>query len=157
MNKSMRLITSAFKGQRTFKMIPITKDCPYIEVIFDVETKILAVIHNQFKQGYHLVAKLDDNGDIEMLKNGKRKDDPKKTYKEERRLMETYHEYYLFDKTEILEFINHFADNVSSYNVEGFFVIQTQGFDQKQPDIEVPKIILPDSMNEVQEESKTGS
>jgi hypothetical protein len=50
MNKSMMLITSAWGSKKTFKLIPISPECPYNEAIFDVDNKVLAVISKQKKE-----------------------------------------------------------------------------------------------------------
>lgn len=105
---SMMLITSKWQDQPTFKMIPITAECPFIEGIFDPSTKVLAVVGRYSMQRYTMTYKLDDNGDPVMTKkprpNGK-------TYKEERRLLDGYQEYYIEDPKEIMLFVHRFAVN----------------------------------------------
>tara|TARA_R110000751_G_scaffold43641_2_gene100513 strand:+ start:1796 stop:2287 length:492 start_codon:yes stop_codon:yes gene_type:complete len=112
--KSMMLITSNWGPHLSFKAIPINKDCPYMEAIFDPSSKILAVISKHSKQSYHMLPKLDDNGDTQKLKIGKREGG--KDFREERRLIETYAEYYISDKSEIDTFINAFCLNADSYD-----------------------------------------
>lgn len=108
--KNMMLISSSWKNHETFKLIPTTQDCPYIEGIYDREIGVLALIGNVKKQQFHMVPRLDANGDPEMRKHVK---DPatQKPFKEERRPIETFQEYYLQDKADIDQFINHFALN----------------------------------------------
>ena len=112
--KSMLLVTSNWGPHVSFKAIPINKDCPYMEAIFDPSSKILAVISKHSKQSYHMLPKLDDNGDPQKLKLQKR--DNGKDFKEERRLIETYAEYYISNKSEIDTFINAFCLNADSYD-----------------------------------------
>jgi|TARA_R110000744_G_scaffold67282_3_gene137192 hypothetical protein len=112
--KSMLLISSNWGPYKSFKAIPINPDCPYMEAIFDPSSKILAVISKQCKQSYHMLPKLDDNGDPQKLKLGKRENG--KDFREERRLIETYAEYYLSERSEIETFLNGFCLNADSFD-----------------------------------------
>jgi len=112
--KSMMLVTSNWGPYKSFKAIPINTDCPYMEAIFDPSSKILAVISKHSKQSYHMLPKLDDNGDPMKLKMSKRENG--KDFREERRLIETYAEYYIAEKAEIETFLNGFCLNADSYN-----------------------------------------
>ena len=44
-------------------------DSPYTEAMFDPASGILAVISKVMKQSYHMVPKLDDDGQPKGLKN----------------------------------------------------------------------------------------
>lgn len=112
--KSMILVSSNWGPYKTFKMIPITADCPYVEAIFDPSSKILAIISKQAKPSYHFVPKLDDNGDEIQMKIGKRANGKK--IKEQRVMMDTYQEYYVNDMDEIKMLIKGFALNADSYD-----------------------------------------
>ena len=91
-DKSMMLITSNWGPYKSFKAIPVTDACPYMEAIFDPSSKILAVISKHSKQSYHMLPKLDDNGDPMKLKISKRENG--KDYREERRLIERIKIYF---------------------------------------------------------------
>lgn len=110
----MLLISSSWGTSRTFKMMPVTDDCPYVECIFDVESKVLAVISKHSKESLHMLPKLDDKGDIVRLKISKKENG--KDYAEERKLLSTFYEYYITDKLEIKDFINMFATNADTYD-----------------------------------------
>ena len=111
--KSMLVISSTWgdvgSERPTFKMIPVTVDCPYQECIFEPSKKILAVISKVRKQNYIMTHKIDENGDPVFLKHGARQNG--KNYKEERRLIETFTEYYIESLLEIRQFIEMFAVN----------------------------------------------
>lgn len=111
---NMLLITSTWGPAKTFKMMPITTDCPYNECIFDVQSKVLAIIGKVSKESFHMMPKLDDKGDIVRLKIGKKEDG--KDYAEERKILSTFYEYYITDKEEIAEFVKHFAVNSESFD-----------------------------------------
>ena len=131
--QSMMLVSSSFRNAKSFTMIPVSNDSPYTEAMFDPTSGILAVISKVMKQSYHMVPKLDDDGQPMRLKTPNKQTG--KTHKEERRLVDTFSEFYLSDKKDIEDFINIFAINASSYDYKQFFV-----------DIEetkVSKIIMP--------------
>jgi len=116
--KSMMLITSNWGPYKSFKAIPINNDCPFMEAIYDPSSKVLAVISKEKKQSYHMLPKLDDNGDPQKLKIAKRENG--KNFKEQRTLIETYAEYYVADHEEMKTFINAFCLNADTYNYVEF-------------------------------------
>jgi hypothetical protein len=121
----MLLITSSWGPAKTFKMIPVSKDCPYNECIFDVQQKVLAIISKESKESLHMLPRLTETGDIQRLKIGKKENG--KDYAEERKALVTFYEYYLEDKTEIEEFIKKFAVNSENFNYKQYM------------DLEIPK------------------
>jgi hypothetical protein len=118
MNKSMLLITSSWGSKKTFKMIPATPDAPYNEAIFDLESKVLAVIGKEKKDSMHMVAKLNEWGDPVSMKIGKRSNG--KDYAEERKTLEAFYEYYIEDMKEIEDFIKSVAVNAETFNVSQY-------------------------------------
>lgn len=107
-SKSMMLVKSDWNNRPTFKMIPVGSKCPYVECIYDPESKVLAVIGQTRKNVFHMMPKLDDNGDVVLRKV---KSDTGKPYKEDRRTVETFQEYYISDLSQILEFVEMFGIN----------------------------------------------
>ena len=131
--QNMMLVNSSFRNAKSFTLIPVSMDSPYVEAMFDPTSGILAVISKVMKQSYHMVPKLDDEGQPMRLK--KPNQQTGKTVKEERRLVDTFSEFYLSDRADIETFIHMFAINADNFNVEEFFV------DLKKT--EPSKIILP--------------
>ena len=117
--QSMMLTSSNWGPHKTFKLIPVTPDCPYVEAIFDPSSKILAVISKVSKQSFHMIPKLDDNGDPIKLKIGKRSNG--KDFKEQRSLMQTNAEYYISDKVHIAPLIKGFAINADTFDYDVYF------------------------------------
>ena len=111
--KSMMLITSSWNEKPSFRMIPVETSAPYNEVIFDTELKALAVISKEKKDTFQFLPKLTPEGDLVPLKrprsNGSK-------FAEERKLVETYYEYFITESTEIEAFIKHFAINAESFD-----------------------------------------
>lgn len=108
------LVTSSWGNDKTFKLLPITPECPYNECIFDVSTKVLAVIGKEKKESFHMLPRLSDEGDVQYMKIGKRNNG--KDYKEERKMLQTFYEYYIEHPQEIIDFLNMFAVNADSFN-----------------------------------------
>jgi hypothetical protein len=110
----MLLVTSTWGPAKTFKMMPTSNECPYNECIFDVQSKVLAVISKLSKESLHMLPKLDEKGDVVRLKIGKKEDG--KDYAEERKTLSTFYEYYITDKKEIEDFVKLFASNANSFD-----------------------------------------
>lgn len=110
----MMLITSTWGPSKTFKMMPISVESPYNEVIFDPDSKVLAVIGKEKKESMHMVAKLNEWGDPQTMKIGKRSNG--KDYAEERKTLEAFYEYYIEDAKEITEFIKSVAVNADVFD-----------------------------------------
>jgi hypothetical protein len=106
--KNMILVASEWKEQPTFKLIPASIDCPYNEAIFDPTERILAIVSKEKKESFHMLPRLNDNGDLEVVKNGKPRTTGK-PYREQRVSMETYYEYFIKDRKDIESFIQWFA------------------------------------------------
>lgn len=113
-HNSMWCINAVWNGQQSFKLIPITEECPYVEMIYDPEVKMMVIISKLLKEAYHMLPKLDDNGDVMPAKNRK---NPEKNYKEERRLVDSYQEYYIISMDEIKSFVKMFAVNADSFDL----------------------------------------
>jgi hypothetical protein len=118
MNKTMLLTTSSWGPAKTFKMMPISVECPYNEVIFDPDSKVLAVVSKEKKESMHMVAKLNEWGDPVGMKIGKRSNG--KDYAEERKTLESFYEYYIEDVAEIANFIKLVAVNSDEFNFTQF-------------------------------------
>jgi len=114
MTKSMMLVTGTWGNGKTFKMIPVTPDCPYNEAIYDRDSKVLALIGKERKQSMHMLAKLNEFGDVQRLKIGKRENG--KDYAEERKTIETYYEYYIENPEEIVDVVNMLSINADTFD-----------------------------------------
>ena len=112
--QTMMLVKSSWQESQTFRMIPTSESCPYVECIYDTQSKVLAIIGNTKKNIFHMLPKLDDNGDVVQRKT---RTEAAKSHKEERRSVETFQEYYLTDKEDIVNFIDLFCINKSAANL----------------------------------------
>lgn len=100
------LIKSTWNQAKTFRLIPISLDCPYNEAIYDPEQKILAVISKECKETFQMVPKFDDKGDVLQAKRVRENGKP---YAEERRALDTWYEYYVEEADDIKAFIEWFG------------------------------------------------
>lgn len=114
---SMMAISSIWGNNKTFRLFPVDVNCPYLECIYDPESKILVVISKNHKQSYHMLPVLDDHGDPVPAKKARQSG---KQTKEERRLMDTYQEYYIILNEEIYDFLSKVAVNAETYDFKTF-------------------------------------
>ena len=124
MNNSMMLVTGSWGNTKTFKMIPVTNDCPYNEAIFDRDGKVLALIGKEKKQSFHMLPKLTEMGDVQTLKIGKRANG--KDYAEERKPLETYYEYYIENPEEIEQVVKSLAVNSDMFDFKQYMEAAAQ-------------------------------
>tara|TARA_R110000796_G_scaffold86381_2_gene186955 strand:+ start:218 stop:637 length:420 start_codon:yes stop_codon:yes gene_type:complete len=117
--QNMMLVNSTFRNVKSFTLIPVSVDSPYVEAMFDPSSSILAVISKVMKQSYHMVPKLNDDGEPQKLKVPNQQTG--KTVKEERRLVDTFSEFYLSDLDDIQTFIRMFAVNAKEFKIGEFF------------------------------------
>jgi hypothetical protein len=118
MSKNMHLFSSTYDGKPTFKMIPISKDCPYNEVLFDPTEKILAIVSKEKKDNFHMLPRLSELGDMIPVKGKPRPSG--KSFHEQRVTLETYYEYYMTDLGDIEQFIELFAANATTFQYSSF-------------------------------------
>lgn len=116
-NQSMYAIYSVWGNNQTFRLFPVDVNCPYLECIYDPETKILVVISKNNKQSYHMLPQLDDHGDPVAAKRQRANG---KNVKEERRLVDTYQEYYVIVNEQIYDFLSKVAINADDFDFKKF-------------------------------------
>lgn len=118
MNKSMLLVTSTWGNRKTFRLIPAALDAPYNEGIYDPEVKVLALIGKDKKDSFQMMPKLNELGDPQVLKIGKRPNG--KDFAESRQVVETYYEYYVETQAEIIDLVNRLALNADTYDFQSY-------------------------------------
>lgn len=118
--QNMMLVKSSFRNTKSFALIPVSNDSPYVEAMYDPSSNILAVISKVMKQSYHMVPRLSDTGEPIKLKMPNQQTG--KTIKEERKLVDTFSEFYLSDRNDIETFIHLFAVNATDFKYNEYFV-----------------------------------
>ncbi len=118
--KSMMLITSTWGTSKTFRLFPLTNECPFAEGIYDPEQQALAMISSKDKkESFHMLTKLDEQGDPQKLKKPRANG---RNYPEERKAMETMYEHYITETKEIEDIISWFAINADTYDYKKYFI-----------------------------------
>jgi hypothetical protein len=112
-SQSMMLITSSWGEKKTFRLMPIDLNCPFTEGIYDPDGKVLVMISKDKKESFHMLAKLDEQGDPLKLKRPRANMKP---FPEERKALETYQEHYISETKEIEQVISMFAVNKEDYD-----------------------------------------
>lgn len=107
MQQSMFIYNTDWHGSKTFRMLPMDIKCPFNEVIYDPETKVLAIVSKEYKEKPHMFPKLTDKGEP-IIRKG---DSKTPSYIEQRVVMDTYYEYYIDTPEDIREFVDYFANN----------------------------------------------
>ncbi len=132
--KNMLLVHGTWGTSKTFKMIPASMDCPYAEVLFDPESKLLAVISRFGKEVLHMVPRIDENGDPVYMKVGKRGNG--KEVKEQRVTINSFFEYYIMDKKDVEDFVKMYAINADTFDYNTY--MQGTGLLGGSPEIIMP-------------------
>jgi hypothetical protein len=108
---TMMLVQSTWNDKQTFRMIPITDSCPYVECIMDPDTRVFVIISKIKKTSLHMLPKLDDYGQPVTGTKG---------MKQERHKIEVFQEFYIEDESAIDEVIKQFAINAKKFDYKKF-------------------------------------
>ena len=118
---TMMLIQSTWNEKQTFRMIPISESCPYVECIMDPETKVFVIISKITRTTLQMLPKLDDNGDAMPVK-GTRPN--MRTFREQRHELEVFQEFYVEDKSAVENLIKIFAINADDFDYKSFMTVE---------------------------------
>lgn len=111
----MMLVQATWQEQQTFRMIPVTENCPYVECIYDPGTNVFVVISKIKKTSLHMLPKLDEYGQPITGNKG---------MKQERHKLEVFQEFYIEDPSAIEELIKQFAVNSKKFDYIKFIAKQ---------------------------------
>ena len=117
----MMLVQATWNEKQTFRLIPIADTCPYVECIFDPDTKVFVIISKLSKTTLHMLPKLDDNGDPIQVKHARPNG---RTFREERHKIEVFQEFYVEDKAAMEDIISMFAVNAKKFDYKRFFGVE---------------------------------
>ena len=118
---TMMLVQATWNEKQTFRLIPIADTCPYVECIFDPDTKVFVIISKLSKTTLHMLPKLDDNGDPIQVKHPRPNG---RTFREERHKIEVFQEFYVEDKAAMEDIISMFAVNAKKFDYKKFFGVE---------------------------------
>ncbi len=109
--KTMMLVQASWQEHQTFRMVPISEACPYVECIFDPNTKVFVVISKIKRVSLQMLPKLDEYGQPVTGPKGR---------KEERHKVEVFQEFYIEDKVAMKDLIHLFNVNADTFNYSHF-------------------------------------
>jgi hypothetical protein len=108
---TMMLVQATWQDQQTFRMIPVSELCPYVECIFDPGTKVFVIISKIKRTSLQMLPKLDEYGQPATGSKGR---------KEERHKVEVFQEFYVEHTSAMRELIELFAINAKSFDYNQF-------------------------------------
>ena len=109
--KSMMLVQATWQDKQTFRLIPISDSCPYVECIFDPGTKVFVIISKIKRTSLQMLPKLDEYGQPIAGNKG---------HREERHKLEVFQEFYIEDKIAVKDLLHLFAVNAKTFDYEAF-------------------------------------
>lgn len=112
---TMMLVQATWQENQTFRMIPISESCPYVECIFDPGTKVFVIISKIKRTSLQMLPKLDEYGQPLTGAKG---------HKEERNKLDVFQEFYIEDKIAVEDLINLFAINASTFDYKSFMTVE---------------------------------
>ena len=109
--KSMMLVQATWQDKQTFRLIPISDSCPYVECIFDPGSKVFVIISKLKRTSLQMLPKLDEYGQPIAGNKG---------HREERHKLEVFQEFYIEDKIAVKDLLHLFAINAKTFDFEAF-------------------------------------
>lgn len=134
MKKSMIKITSGYGNEPTFKLIPMHKDCPFLEAFFNPQIKLLNVVSLVQYEGFQMVYKLDDNGNKILLPVNKQQKNQPLEFKKERKTITHFYEYIIAERNEIETFVELMTENVKAADIGVYFEVKQSPNPAQVPD-----------------------
>jgi hypothetical protein len=110
-NQSMMLVQATWQDKQTFRMVPVTTECPYVECIFDPGTKVFVIISKIRRTSLQMLPKLDEYGQPTTGSKGR---------KEERHKVEVFQEFYIEHLDAVKDLVELFAINAKSFDYNQF-------------------------------------
>jgi hypothetical protein len=108
---TMMLVQATWQEKQTFRMIPISESCPYVECIFDPGTRVFVIISKIQRTSLQMLPKLDEYGQPLTGAKGR---------KEERNKLEVFQEFYIEDKIAVNDLVHLFAINADTFDYNHF-------------------------------------
>jgi len=115
---SMMLTTITLGTTKTFSLIPLAIDCPYVEAVFDPQRKILALLLKEKKNHFSFMPKIDDIGMVVPNANSRTKE--QQPFKQERKMFEVFHEIQVEEAADIIALVDMFAINAAGFDYKSF-------------------------------------
>jgi hypothetical protein len=120
--KNMLLISGVVAGGKagnlpSFRMVPTTADCPYLECQFEPRNGVLTVVLKDTVIDRQMVPRRNANGDPEQ-RQGSKKEENRWQMKESEQVIN--HIFHILYTNEVDDFIKRFAVNCDEYDWKRF-------------------------------------
>lgn len=130
---NMLIVNGVFKEANTFRLIPLTDDCPYVEMIYDVPGRALFLVNKVVKDTIDYIEKIDNKGHIVFTKV-KEVTEYKQVPAVERCIVRVNYNTTIINEQEIITIVELFARNSDTFDYKSFFtpaitetVVETSG------------------------------
>ena len=118
MEKSMMIVACTWQKKPSFKLVSLSKDCPYNEMMYDLDDKVLAIISKELKSKPHLIGKVNGKGQALQSYDKNKKGEKVAVPLYERVVMDMYYKYYIEGIKDIKALVEHFAINPEHEMIE---------------------------------------
>lgn len=116
MQNSMIFLKEKEEQFDSFKLVPIHKDSPYVEIRFNYAKKVLTIISRITYEGFNVIPRMNADGVYEKSKTHS------SGYRHERLRQVSFYDYTITDKEDIKTFVNLMDGSVKSEDLEVFFI-----------------------------------
>jgi hypothetical protein len=123
--QTMLVVESSWNKLPSFRLVPLSKNAPFNEAIYDPGTGVLALISKEANDKPHMVDRLDENGFSIAIKGHKDAQGNAVT-KKQRLVIPTYYEHYLGTQNDARAFLDQVAVNPTHPAVEAAFALNTK-------------------------------
>lgn len=103
MNALMMPYVSYENETKSFRLIPISIDCPFNEMMFDVENKVLVVISKFYKKEFETVPKTSSSFNLSNIFSNNNLYSPEC----EQVTIDNYYQYFIEDFQAMINIIKH--------------------------------------------------
>lgn len=108
-------------NKMSFKLMPLSPECNFLEARFNFDEKALNVMSKVKYQIYNMFPKLDDNGEV-SYKPGKPAPGAKPVLKQERKQSDAFYDYVITEKDDIQKFVDLMTGTTN--DLEQYFIVE---------------------------------
>jgi hypothetical protein len=112
--QNMFLVPEEIQGVQSFKAIPLTKDCPYLEMYYDPAGGALVILSTEQRERLQTVTKMTPLGEIDRQKGS-----GKPLYRQIQ--IHLPQDMMVYDKDASRELVKMFCVNADTFDTESIF------------------------------------
>ena len=96
MNQTMLAVNDTWDEKESFRLIPLTDECPFVEVLYDPNEKVLALLSKHKKNTFKFIPRVNEKQEYVTTKK-----DGQIIPAMDRKLIEYFNETFIKDKQDI--------------------------------------------------------